>query len=172
VIRTSPITIPAISQNNRLDQFGSVIDRQRFQRRDHELSIPPRRGERDPSKAAMHRDPGPGSRGTHWRENSAEEKWCTGCLQTRPICEFMLPWREADRCRSCRAEPGRRWRERNPEAVAAYNESRRIGPREGQCDECGESFTAGQRGPVSDRCRRCRRTRKLEQRRERHRKVA
>jgi hypothetical protein len=41
VIRTSPITIAAISQNNRLDQFGSVIDRQRFQRRDHELSIPP-----------------------------------------------------------------------------------------------------------------------------------
>jgi hypothetical protein len=73
VIRTSPITIAAISQNNRLDQFGSVIDRQRFQRRDHELSIPPRRGEGHPSKAAMRRDPRPCLRKTHSRGKAAKE---------------------------------------------------------------------------------------------------
>jgi hypothetical protein len=57
-------------------------------------------------------------------------KWCTGCLRSRPLAEFAVPSGEADRCRSCRAEPGRRWREMNPEAVAAYNAERREAYRE------------------------------------------
>jgi hypothetical protein len=58
-IRTNATTIEAISQNNRFLQFDpltsasefrSIIDRQRFQRRDHRLSIPPQRGRDTPRR--------------------------------------------------------------------------------------------------------------------------
>jgi hypothetical protein len=82
-------------------------------------------------------------------------------------CRLRLSGLADSKCRACHAEANREWRARNPEAVAAYNEARRIGPRQARCVACGASFRAGQRGPVSDRCPNCRRTRKLEQRRER-----
>jgi hypothetical protein len=86
--------------------------------------------------------------------------WCTGCLQERPEEDF-LPDRWSDswprsRCRACRSGYAREWRARNPEAVAAYNEARRIGARECVCVDCGGDFTAGRRGPASTRCAGCR----------------
>ena len=55
----------------------------------------------------------------------------------------------------------------NPEAVAAYNEARRVGPRQRECVACGAGFMAGERGPTSERCYECRARRKAEQRRAR-----
>jgi hypothetical protein len=103
-------------------------------------------------------------------------EYCTSCQRWLPREAFPSNQRMrsglSSHCRACHAEANREWRERNPDAVAAYNEARRIGPRQARCVECGASFQAGRRGPISDRCRRCRRTRRLEQRRELHRKAA
>jgi hypothetical protein len=83
--------------------------------------------------------------------------WCTGCLRHLPASAFRACGSEADsKCRACHAETHREWRARNPEAVAAYNEARRIGPRECTCVVCGAVFTAGERGPASTRCKDCR----------------
>jgi hypothetical protein len=99
-------------------------------------------------------------------------EWCPGCRQYPPLEAFAVPSGVAGRCRSCRGQYVRQWRERNPEAVAAYNEARRLGPRERKCIECSIVFLAGKRGPAATRCINCRRARKLEQRRELRRKVA
>jgi hypothetical protein len=69
-------------------------------------------------------------------------------------------------CRPCHAEANREWRANNREWVERYNESRRIGPRERDCVDCGATFVAGLRGPVSSRCVSCRRERKIRQRKQ------
>ena len=60
-----------------------------------------------------------------------EAKACSRCHETRPFEEFLPNARMRDGrgswCRDCRRWMHRSWRERNPEKVAAYNESRRSG---------------------------------------------
>ena len=121
-----------------------------------------RAGKNDPMPAFGEED----SRGIR-----VERQWCCGCLEWHPFGAFR-PSETFDRkggtggyCREYRSAAVRRWRERNPEAVEEYNAERRIGPRERECVGCGVSFTAGLRGPASNRCPDCRHQRKLEQRR-------
>jgi hypothetical protein len=109
------------------------------------------------------------SREINARRNSADEKWCCSCRQFLPF-ESFLPnpaYRDGVEswCRACHAGATREWRRKNPEYIERYNASRRIGPRESECVDCGVTFTAGARGPASSRCPNCRRQRKLEQRR-------
>jgi hypothetical protein len=95
--------------------------------------------------------------------------WCCSCRQWLPYSAFRPSARYRNgceaACRGCHARMNKEWRERNPDVVEAYNRSRRIGPRERDCVDCGSAFTAGLRGPASDRCHDCRRERKIEQRR-------
>jgi hypothetical protein len=98
--------------------------------------------------------------------------WCCRCQRFRDPEDFLPLQPEFSYCRSCRSEIAKEWRERNPEAVAAYNEARRLDPRKRKCIECSIVFLAGRRGPAATRCINCRRARKLEQRRELRRKVA
>jgi hypothetical protein len=99
----------------------------------------------------------------------AEEAWCCGCLAWLPLDAFRPnPGSRSgvqSRCRRCRSEASRQWRQQNAEHVARYNAARRIGARERECVECGTSFIAGLRGPASTRCPGCRRQRKIELRR-------
>lgn len=94
-------------------------------------------------------------------------EYCTICQRWLPRKAFPSNQRMSSglssHCQACHAESVREWRERNSEHVAVYNESRRKGPRECECVDCGLSFTAGKRGPAGERCRRCRRARKLRQ---------
>jgi hypothetical protein len=116
---------------------------------------------RPPRGADVHRKP--------FSVKTRKGKWCCHCQAWRPLDEFRPRSAYSDGveswCRPCHAEQNRQWRERNPEYVAAYNASRRLGPRERECVDCGSAFTAGLRGPASDRCPDCRRQRKVEQRR-------
>lgn len=70
----------------------------------------------------------------------------------------------------CHAAAVREWRDKNPEAVAQYNERRREEyraahpPRERPCVVCGRSMTKRPNALVCGE--ECRRQRKLEQRRE------
>lgn len=95
--------------------------------------------------------------------------WCCRCRRYRAPEDFFPRQPEFSYCRSCRSEIAKEWRERNPEAVAAYNAARRIGPRERECVDCGASFTAGERGPAGVRCRDCRAARRAEKQRARER---
>ena len=112
-----------------------------------------------------------GLREENSRGNHAELKWCCGCLEWHPLDAFRPSetfnggGRAGGYCREYRSAAVRRWRDRNQDAVEEYNAARRIGPRELECVDCGASFTAGARGPASDRCTDCRRQRKIEQRR-------
>jgi hypothetical protein len=65
--------------------------------------------------------------------------------------------------RECAVEATRRWREENAELVKQMNERRRLGERQRDCVDCGESFTF--KSSVAVRCPSCRRQRKLERRR-------
>jgi hypothetical protein len=98
-----------------------------------------------------------------------EEAWCCGHMAWLPLSAFRLnPMSRSgveSRCRRCRSDASRQWREQNAEHVERYNASRRVGPRERACVDCGARFTAGLRGPASCRCPDCRRERKIEQRR-------
>jgi hypothetical protein len=98
-----------------------------------------------------------------------DEAWCCGCLAWLPLEAFRpSPASRSgveSRCRRCRSDASRQWREQNAGHVERYNAARRIGPRERECVDCGSAFTAGLRGPASSRCPDCRRLRKLEQRR-------
>jgi hypothetical protein len=77
-------------------------------------------------------------------------EWCCRCQRFRDPEDFLPLQPEFSYCRSCRSEIRKEWRERNPDAVAAYNESRRIGPRQCECVDRGASFTAASAGlPVS-----------------------
>jgi hypothetical protein len=58
------------------------------------------------------------------------------------------------RCRECKREDNRLWREAHPERVEAYNASRRTPPTELTCSECGETFYGRRdRLTCSRRCR-------------------
>jgi hypothetical protein len=106
-------------------------------------------GGRGSSKTARLEDPLPDFREINSRGNGGPMfEWCTGCLRLLPV-EAFAGGASRVRCRSCRAEANRQWRAQNPEAVRAYNESRRIAPRECTCVDCGAVFTAGKRGPAN-----------------------
>jgi hypothetical protein len=99
-----------------------------------------------------------------------EWTWCYHCLKWRPL--DLFPPRQLgearywiDVCADCRAETARRWRERHPEEVAARNESRRFGEREGRCIDCAGPFVF--KSANAKRCPDCRRRRKIDQRRQR-----
>ena len=84
-----------------------------------------------------------------------------------------MPSGVADHCRSCRSEYLRRWREQNPEHVAAHNPERRreyrgnTGCMTRACAVCGKPFS---KRPDAIVCGlECRRARKLGQDRERRR---
>jgi hypothetical protein len=49
-------------------------------------------------------------------------------------------WLES-RCRRCRSEASRHWRQQNAGHVERYNACRRIGPRERQCVDCGSALS-------------------------------
>jgi hypothetical protein len=115
----------------------------------------PHRGDGGSSKTEASEDPLADFREINSRGYSGVTEWCTGCQQWLAV-EAFAGAADRVRCGSCRAEVNRRWRAQNPEAVAAYNESRRIGPRECTCVDCGAVFTAGKRGPVRTRCAGCR----------------
>ncbi len=60
-------------------------------------------------------------------------KACRHCGETKEAAAFPANPRMADGlkswCRACSAQATRRWRERNPEYVDAYNAGRRVVPR-------------------------------------------
>jgi hypothetical protein len=74
-----------------------------------------------------------------------------------------MHWGRHSWCRDCAREATRDWGARNPELIAEQNAVRRLGERERECVDCGESFTY--RHAAAVRCVGCRRLRKIEQRR-------
>jgi hypothetical protein len=96
-------------------------------------------------------------------------KICRNCSRWLPLEEFArnrrMHFGRHSWCRDCVREATREWRANNRGYIDDYNKARRIGPRERECVDCGSAFTAGLRGPASDRCPDCRRQRKIEQRR-------
>jgi hypothetical protein len=119
------------------------------------------------------KDPEPGLRETHARQNVARDKWCCACRSWLPAEAFRAnsqyntgydPW-----CKACHAKATREWRARNPEHLERYNADRRREYREAHplptrpCVVCGKSFSGR---PDALVCRpECRQQRKLEQRR-------
>lgn len=93
-------------------------------------------------------------------------KRCPHCSRHLPFEAFNTNRRAHNRlaswCRECTTEATRDWRKRNPELMAWMNEQRRLGERERECVDCGETFTF--RNAVAVRCPDCRRRRKREQR--------
>jgi hypothetical protein len=151
-----------------------------------EHSHSPSRATKDPKGGGIPRrrkgvqnDPWPAFRERNTRRNlavgflgvifvrsRADESWCCRCQKWLALESFHLREGGVESwCRRCHAEANREWRANNREWVEAYNEARRIGPRERDCVDCGSAFTAGLRGPASDRCHDCRRERNIEQRR-------
>ena len=121
----------------------------------------------------VQKDPSPASRERNAREEVAQGKWCCGCRRWLPIEAFrpnpnnrngIDSW-----CKPCHAEAVRKWREKNPEAVEAYNAARRREYREANplttraCAVCEKPMTRP--GNVLVCGEDCRRQRKLEQRR-------
>ena len=87
---------------------------------------------------------------------STEGRWCTGCSQWLPEERFNRDTRGvlSSKCRACRAQLVRDWRERNADYVRAYNEARRVGLTEHVCAQCGKSFTGRvDARTCSQRCR-------------------
>ncbi len=72
-----------------------------------------------------------------------DHRRCIRCRQALPLAAFP-PSNTYDglgpRCRECRRELNRLWREQNPDAIAAHNEARRIPPTKLTCTECGSEF--------------------------------
>jgi hypothetical protein len=90
-------------------------------------------------------------------------KRCARCQERLPIGDFRPNAKLRDGlhswCRPCCDEYRRQWRSAHPEAIARYNAARRLGERERECVDCGESFAF--RSAVAVRCPGCRRRRKL-----------
>jgi len=98
--------------------------------------------------------------------------WCCRCRQWLPLEDFrprlnlggVESW-----CRRCHADANRRWREKNSNAVDAYNARRRAEYREAhplptrRCIVCRKEMTKRPNALVCGR--ECRRQRKIEQRR-------
>jgi hypothetical protein len=76
---------------------------------------------------------------------TTSRRWCCSCLDWRPAEEFRDE--VVGKCKKCVSAAARAWRELNPEAVAEYNERRRIEYRDAHplptrpCAVCGELFS-------------------------------
>jgi hypothetical protein len=82
-------------------------------------------------------------------------KRCEGCGEPFVPNSRGRPRRFCADC-SVPAVAARRWRERRPERVEAYNAARRVAPPEPrECSECGKLFVPGRRDGemCSDLCR-------------------
>jgi DNA-directed RNA polymerase subunit RPC12/RpoP len=84
-------------------------------------------------------------------------KRCSRCQAILPLEAFAPNPKLAvgldSQCRECHREATREWRARNPDAVEAYNASRRIVHPPRQCVTCGATFTPRQ--TRSQRCPDC-----------------
>jgi hypothetical protein len=93
-------------------------------------------------------------------------KRCPRCQGWLPLSDFppnpKLRSGRHSYCRSCRDEYRREWREAHPEELARYNAKLRLGERQRDCVDCGQTFTF--KSTLAVRCLPCRRQRKLEQR--------
>jgi hypothetical protein len=138
------------------------------------VAVPTRRTRpgRGRQRATSVNDPAPGFRERNAREKVARGKWCCSCRSWLPVEAFRPSHRYRGGldtwCKACHAQANRDWRERNPEAVAAYNAARRREYREAHplpsrpCVVCGEPFNGRPDALVCDP--ECRQQRKLEQR--------
>lgn len=137
------------------------------------MSDNPRRGG-DPAPAFTAPDQSPTLREKNGARERGEGSWaswvsadvrrCVRCRELKPASAFRVnrqlkcgldSW-----CSACKVEDTREWRAENPERVAAYNASRRLGPFPMVCVDCGELFEARRRDQV--RCPACQAERRRE----------
>jgi hypothetical protein len=106
----------------------------------------------------------PGLRNSGHPSEPPEESFCTHCRNWFPLQDFCLNPRKRSGlqswCKRCQVEATRRWREENRDK---YNERRRLGERQRDCVDCGDTFAYKHASAI--RCPACRRQRKVEQRR-------